>query len=532
MEWLLDPTVWVGLAVLVTLEVVLGIDNLLFVAALADKLPSQQRERARILGLVMALLMHLLVLGAVVWLLQFTTPWFSMSVLAFSLHDLVVLVGGVFLLSKATLELRERFLGKQSELSATKAFTRFSVVLAQVFVLNAVLSLDAAMTAIGLLEHLPVMMAAAVAATVIMLMLSKPLMTLLQVRPSLVVLSWGSLFLIGLSLVAEGFGLVVPRTYLYAAFVFALALELLNGLAQHQQAAPEASDSLRERTAQTVLRLLGHPVSSEESEDTSRKDRRDRKEHREPTESFGVEERNMVSGVLTLADRTVRSIMTPRIDVSWINAEDEPDAIRQQIEQAPHSFFPVCRGDIDKVIGIGRAKRMITDLLTHGHIREKRLHEPVVVHDTISIIRLIDTLKHAKGQLVLVANEFGNIEGLVTPLDVFEAIAGEFPDENEVPDIVPDGENRWRIDGAADLHLLEQVLQTEGLVNDDEDYTTLAGYLLNHFGQLPNVGDRWELGAADALFTFRVARLERRRIAMVHVEKHPKTEQIPSGEHE
>lgn len=238
----------------------------------------------------------------------------------------------------------------------------------------------------------------------------------------------------------------------------------------------------------------------------------------------------MVSGVLTLADRSVRSIMTPRTEISWIDIDDDPASIRNQIEQAPHSFFPVCRGTLDEIIGIGRAKRMIADLLTHGRIQENRLREPLIVHDTISIIRLIDTLKHSRGQLVLVADEFGALEGLVTPIDVFEAIAGEFPDEDEIPDIVPDGNNRWRVDGAADLHLLEQVLDIDGLVNDNEEYTTLAGYLLNHFGQLPNVGDSCELDLPHAIFIFRVVRLERRRIAMVHVEKHPKSEDAQTGE--
>ena len=113
---------------------------------------------------------------------------------------------------------------------------------------------------------------------------------------------------------------------------------------------------------------------------------------------------------------------------------------------------------------------MIADLLIHGNVRRASLREPIIVHDTISIIRLMDTLKRSRGQLVLVADEFGTIQGLVTPIDVFEAIAGEFPDEDETPDIVASGDNVWEVDGAADLHQLEQVLNTEGLVDEDEDY--------------------------------------------------------------
>jgi hypothetical protein len=159
-----------------------------------------------------------------------------------------------------------------------------------------------------------------------------------------------------------------------------------------------------------------------------------------------------------------------------------------------------------------------------------RIPRESVIHDTITISRLLDTLKRAKGQLVLVADEFGTLQGLVTPIDVFEAIAGEFPDEDETPDIISDGENRWRMDGATDLHQLEQVLDTNGFVDEDDDYTTLAGYLLNYFGQLPNLGDICEHKRPEAIFTFEVVRIEGRRIALVNVAKQPIAADQEQGE--
>ena len=131
----------------------------------------------------------------------------------------------------------------------------------------------------------------------------------------------------------------------------------------------------------------------------------------------------------------------------------------------------------------------------------------------------MDTLKRSRGQLVLVADEFGTIEGLVTPIDVFEAIAGEFPDEDELPDIVADGEGQWLVDGAADLHQLEQVLETEGLVNDEQEYSTLAGYLLSRFGQLPARGDHCLLKGKHAQFRLEVENIDGRRIAQVKIQR-------------
>jgi CBS domain containing-hemolysin-like protein len=234
---------------------------------------------------------------------------------------------------------------------------------------------------------------------------------------------------------------------------------------------------------------------------------------------FGVEERNMVSGVLTLAERSIHSIMTPRTDISWINIEDDAAAIRDQISAAPHSFFPVCRGVLDEIIGIGRAKDLVADLITLGRIEHAHLRDPIIVHEAIGILRLMDVLKRSRGQLVLAADEFGAIVGLVTPIDVFEAIAGEFPDEDETPDIVAVRENVWRIDGAADLHHVELVLETDGLVDESQDYTTLGGYLLARFGHLPQPGDACEYEAHYMRFRFQVLQLEGRRIASVRVEK-------------
>ncbi|HBI83777.1 MAG TPA: hypothetical protein DDY24_08640 [Alcaligenaceae bacterium] len=513
MEWLLDPTIWVGLFTLVVLEIVLGIDNLIFIAILADKLPPAQRDRARIIGLSLALIMRLGLLAGMSWLVQLKQPWLAIAGFEFSGRDLILMVGGFFLLFKGTLELHERLEGNRNEHSATRVYADFWVIVTQIVVLDAVFSLDAVITAVGMVEHLSVMMAAVVIAVGIMLLASKPLTRFVNAHPTVVVLCLGFLLMIGFSLVAESFGFKVPKGYLYAAIGFSVLIELLNQIARLQGIKLEAKRPMRERTAEAVLRMLGKKLPDEmaDSAVTAKDNLSDI--------TFGVEERNMVSGVLTLAERSIHSVMTPRTEVSWVNLDDDPAEIQKQIAMAPHSFFPVCRESLDDVKGIGRAKDMIADLITHGHIRKASLREPIIVHDTIGIIRLMDTLKRSRGQLVLVADEFGTIQGLVTPIDVFEAIAGEFPDEDETPDIISDGDHQWTVDGAADLHHLEQVLETEGLVDEDQDFTTMAGYLLSRFGQLPKPGDSCEYAGPHATFKFEVQKIDGRRIALVKIRK-------------
>lgn len=513
MEWLLDPAAWVGLLTLVVLEIVLGIDNLIFIAILADKLPPSQRDRARILGLSLALVMRLGLLSVMSWLVTLTTPLFSAGPVSPSGRDLILMAGGFFLLFKGTMELHERLEGDQHGVAfGPRVYASFWVIVTQIVVLDAVFSLDSVITAVGMVDHLAIMMIAVVIAIGIMLLASKPLTRFVNAHPTVVVLCLGFLLMIGFSLLAEAFGFKVPKGYLYAAIGFSVAIEALNQVARRNLLKLDARRPMRERTAVAVLRMLGKRPPADEPAPPSADG--------PAIPAFGVEERNMVSGVLTLAERSIRSIMTPRTDVSWVNIDDDPDTIRHQLAKAPHSFFPVCRGSLDEVLGIARAKDLVADLITEGHVRRNRLRDPIIVHEAIGILRLMDTLKRSRGQLVLVADEFGAIEGLVTPIDVFEAIAGEFPDEDELPDIVADGPNTWKIDGAADLHHVEQVLETEGLVDDAQDFSTLAGYLLSRFGHLPKPGDVCKYDLHHDHFRFDVLEMDGHRIALVRVEKH------------
>lgn len=515
MEWMLDPSAWVGLLTLVILEIVLGIDNLVFIAILVDKLPPHQRDRARILGLSLALVMRLGLLTVISWIIKLTAPLISLGPLVFSGRDLILIFGGLFLLLKGTVELHNRIEGEQVHASGERMYAGFGVVVTQIVVLDAVFSLDAVITAVGMVEHLPVMMAAVVIAIGVMLVASKPLTSFVNAHPTVVILCLGFLLMIGFSLLAEGFGFVVPKGYLYAAIGFSIMIETVNQIARRNLRRVEARRPLRERTADAVLRMLGRsPVAGPGGDDGQAADSTEA-----AAQVFGEEERYMVSGVLTLADRTIHSIMTPRTDVSWLNLDDDPESLKQQITSTPHSLFPVCRGSLDEVVGIGRAKDLVADLITEGRIRPSRLREPVIVHESIDVLKLMETLRRSRGQLVLVTDEFGAIEGLITPIDVFEAIAGEFPDEDETLDIIQEAEDRWRVDGAADLHHLELLFHVDGLVDDEENYATLAGYLLDRFDHLPQPGDSCELEQDGMVLTFTVLKVAGRRIATVRIER-------------
>lgn len=488
MEFLLDPSIWAGLFTLIVLEIVLGIDNLVFIAILADKLPPKQRDKARLIGLSLALIMRLGLLSLISWMVTLTRPLFSVGEFSFSGRDLILLVGGLFLLFKATMELHERLENREMNDGGNKGYASFWAVVVQIVILDAVFSLDAVITAVGMVNNLAIMMTAVVIAMGVMLLASKPLTNFVNAHPTVVVLCLSFLLMIGLSLVAEGFGFHIPKGYLYAAIGFSILIELFNQIARHNFMRHQERRPMRERTAEAIQRLMGGRRQSEVQNSESSEVAAIM-----PQEAFKDEERYMINGVLTLASRSVRSIMTPRGEISWVDATRPLDEVRLQLLDTPHSLFPVCRGELDEIIGVVRAKELLV-ALDHGIDVATFASNtpPIIVPETLDPLNLLGVLRRAKGSFVVVTNEFGVVQGLITPLDVLEAIAGEFPDEDETPDIIADGDG-WLVKGGTDLHSLQQLLDTQELVKPEDDHASLAGLLIDQKGQLPKAGEVIEI---------------------------------------
>ncbi len=504
MEFLMDPSIWIGLFTLVILEIVLGIDNLVFIAILADKLPPNQRDRARLIGLSLALVMRLVLLLAMSWMIKLTTPLFWIGGFSFSGRDLILLLGGLFLVFKATMEIHERLEGTVHQVGARPVYAGVWMVVAQIIILDAVFSLDAVITAVGMVEQLGVMMAAVVIAMGVMIIASKPLTRFVNAHPTVILLCLSFLLMIGFSLMADGFGYHIPKGYLYAAIGFSILIESFNQVSWRNLARKEARLPLRERTANTILGLMGGRQSVDDTAESLAQE--------STTAGYGEEERFMISGVLTLGQRSIRMIMTPRLKISWINCESAAADVRSQLLETPHSLFPVCRGMLDEVVGVVRAKDLLTAL--DGGVDLEAFaaqHPPIVVLDTTDVMKLLGVLRKAKGSLVLVVDEYGSVEGLVTPLDILEAIAGEFPDADETPEIVRDGDG-WLVKGTADLHLLAQSLGNIAFGNTD-DYVTMSGLLLAQYGKIPTVGETLQFGD----FRFEVMAISERRVELVRV---------------
>ncbi len=233
LQLLSNPTAWAALATLTVMEVVLGIDNLIFISVLSNKLPEHQRSRARRIGIAGALVLRLVLLGTVAIIVRLTEPLFELFGQGFSWRDLILILGGMFLVWKATKEIHHTVDPEDKEAGvAAAAGTTIGAVIGQILLLDLVFSLDSIITAVGMTDHIPIMVVAVVIAVAAMMLAANPLGNFIHANPTIVMLALGFLLLIGTTLIADGFGAPIPKGYIYAAMAFSALVEGLNMMAR------------------------------------------------------------------------------------------------------------------------------------------------------------------------------------------------------------------------------------------------------------------------------------------------------------
>ena len=228
MDWLTDPNAWIGLLTLTVLEIVLGVDNIIFISILAGKLPEDQRAKARRLGLLGAFFSRILLLLSIAWVVRLTTPLFTVAGVGVSGRGLILIIGGLFLIGKATHEIHEKLEGGEHGEAVKQAARSLAAVIAQIMVIDIVFSLDSVITAVGMVDQVSIMIAANVIALGIMLAASGPISLFVDRHPTVKMLALSFLVLIGTNLVAEGIGQHIPKGYTYFAMAFSVVVEMLN----------------------------------------------------------------------------------------------------------------------------------------------------------------------------------------------------------------------------------------------------------------------------------------------------------------
>ena len=228
MDWLTDPSTWIGLLTLTVLEIVLGVDNIIFISILAGKLPEEQRAKARSLGLLGAFVSRILLLLSIAWVVRLTTPLFTVLGVDVSGRGLILILGGLFLIGKATHEIHQKFEGDEAGETAARAGRSLVAVVAQIMVIDIVFSLDSVITAVGMVDEVAIMIAANVIALGLMLVAAGRISNFVERHPTVKMLALSFLVLIGTNLVAEGIGQHIPKGYTYFAMAFSVLVEMLN----------------------------------------------------------------------------------------------------------------------------------------------------------------------------------------------------------------------------------------------------------------------------------------------------------------
>ena len=237
MDWLTDPQAWIAFFTLVALELVLGVDNVIFISILAGKLPAAQQQRARVTGLAMAVLSRILLLFSLSWIIGLSAPLFSLFGHEVSGRDVILILGGLFVLGKSTYEIHQKLEGEEGHTS-TRVKASFLSVIVQVLLLDVVFSLDSVITAVGMVDQLEIMIAAVVIAAVVMILLAKPLSDFVDRHPTIKILALSFLLLIGFTLIVEGLHQHIPKGYIYFAMGFSVMVEMLNLRLRKPSAAP------------------------------------------------------------------------------------------------------------------------------------------------------------------------------------------------------------------------------------------------------------------------------------------------------
>ncbi len=491
LAWINEPTAWVGLLTLTVMQVILGLDNLLFIAILSSKLPPRQSRSARYIGLGGSLVIRLILMFFAAYIIAMKEPLFSLFGQDFSYRDLLMLAGGLFLLYKSTEELHGKLEGNDAEeVSVTKAAGQsLATVATQIMILDVLFSVDAIITAVAMTNHIVIMTIAVTLGMGLLTWASGMISRFVSRHPTLVILCLGFLLLIGFSLIMEALHFDVPKGYLYSAMAFSILIEIFNQVSRRNVLKLKRAGTMqsRELAANLVLRLLG-------SRGDEVQNLKEAIYQRTGSNVFASQEKEMVSRVLQLSSLPVKAVLTARNDLQMLKIDaDVEHVIKQALNHTKTNLVAYKSGQKDQPLGfISRSE--VLGLVVENKCNLKNLEniveQPLYLPETVNILKVLEEFRASKKYIAFVFDEFGNFEGLVTLHDIMEEFAGEMPDRMESPEIVSIDKNTFRIDAEA---VLADVYRVTGLdLPLSEHYQTLAGFILDYLQRLPAKGEHIE----------------------------------------
>ncbi len=498
--WIGDPSAWAGLGTLILIEIVLGVDNIVFISILSTTLPPSQRKHAFLLGLGLALAARLCLLAGIAWVVTLTQPIFHLLGHDFSWRDIILIIGGVFLLLKGTMEMHERLEGQIFDPSRRKEHHAvFWQVITQIVILDAIFSLDSVITSVGMVHHLSIMYIAVIVAVGFMLLMSGPLVNFIERHPTLIILCLGFLLMIGLSLITEGIGLHIPKGYLYSAILFSLGIEFCNQYALRNRRRRVSMRDMREATARVILGLLGGKTTEAPAMDAMALG--------SVTDgtTFAPEERDMVGRVIRLSGRTARFIMTPSHRAPWLDADAGFEEAQAFAARTGMSWLPVRDEETDDVLGVVPVAKLLAKNGTDFSLRELAQQPPTVLEHA-SLADVLGDYRKKPVPILFVVDEYGTVVGQIWPSNLLSVLAGQMGDMPASPDScrMPDGS--WKLPGRLSVDMATSWLGLS--LPQDSESATLAGLVLEHLQHIPVAGEKFEFQG----WKMEISRMDGKRI--------------------
>lgn len=488
-SWIFNISTWIGLLTLIILEIVLGIDNLVFVSILSNKVNPILKDNTRIIGLSLAIITRIIMLIVMSYINTLTKTLFTIDKFNISGKDILMILGGFFLIYKATNELHEK-LDNKTYYSETDYFTtKFSnmwVVILQILLLDAIFSIDSVITAIHVVNNIEIAIIAIILSMSVMILSSKPLSKFINENHTIVILCLGYLLMIGLSLICSGFHFNIPKGYLYTTICFSILIEIFNQIhTRNRNISIYSGKSWRKRASESILGFMGIRENFI-LKSSFNKDHTDE-------EIFAENEKNMIRNVLSLAEKPIISIMTPRkeiekLDISLNNIQQKEKLINTLYSR----LIVVDESGIDEPLGYISKKDLLNDFIEDNNLDIKsNIKQPLILPETISALNTIEQFRKTGYHMALVVNEFGEVVGLITMKNLMETIIGEFPESYELsqePSIKENSDNSFTIDGSLEYEELAKRIPLPNL-KEKYDFYTINGLLLEEFEHIPKTSE-------------------------------------------
>ncbi|VFP88356.1 UPF0053 inner membrane protein YoaE [Buchnera aphidicola (Cinara piceae)] len=493
MHLFVDPSAIAGFFTLMFLEIILGIDNIIFISILSKKLPHNQRNKARYTGLILALFMRFGLLIITSFLVNLKNPIFINKFFVFSIKEIILLIGGIFLFIKTIFELFNyvNIIVKKNKKNIRKS--SFWCIVTEIVILDAILSIDSVMTAIGMIQNLSIIISAVIISTIFMIFLSNLFIKFINSQKKIIVLCLCLLLIISLNLIIESLGFYIPKEYLYISIGFYLFVETINQIRKRNKIKQKQKEPLRKKIYNIIYRIINNKKENQinKKKDLFLIEKEDKIynyiNNKNNINKIENQEIKILINILKFNNNKIQNIIIPQEKIIWINITENYESIKNKLLHISHNMILICENELNEIIGVVPKKKLLRIIKNNEDIYNFSIkYPPFIIPDTINTINLLHLLRYCKNNCIIVSNESGIVIGLIKPKDIFNIIVGKFLDKKNTPKVIINDKN-WIVTGSMNLNNLKKILNITTL-NNSSNCISIADFLIKNNKNIPKTG--------------------------------------------